>query len=156
MGLKDLKLAREEVKMAGGSFAVRGLSFVDITALVRSYGAEIRAFYDHYAAQAVSGELDDSTLASAGVTLLEMAPNIAAAIIAHAADEPDDEGIQTARQLPLSAQIDALEKIARLTFEAEGGPKKVLEAVISAFRGTTEVVGSLRVSKAGSMASVSK
>lgn len=156
MGLKNLKLATEQVKTKGGEFAVRGLSFVDISALVRDYSDEVRSFYDHYASSIIAGDMSNATIMNAGSSLLEMTPKLAGAVIAAASGDYDEEGITIACGLTVSTQIEALEKIGRLTFEAEGGPKKVLETVIALFQGTTKSVADLRVSKAGSLASVAK
>ena len=51
--------------------------------------------------------------------------------------------IALGRKMPIAVQQDALEKIARLTFDASGGPGKFVEAVIRLVSGTTNLMGSL-------------
>ncbi len=79
---------------------------------------------------------------------MKVAPGLVAMIIALGADEPDAQA--EAMTLPFSVQMDALTKIARLTFTQAGGPKKFLESVAALMRGVTETAVKLRLSKTGS------
>ena len=145
MSLADFDIAMKDVPLPNGkSFSVRGVSLVDISMLLRNRGDEIRAFFSKYSAD----DAADQTSA-AGMKLLESAPDLAAELIACAADEP--KMVKTALRLPISVQLDALEKIAELTFDAEGGPKKFFEAVIRVMQGTTNLLGDVNRSTIGSL-----
>lgn len=155
MALADFDTATEEVALPKGkSFSVRGICLDDLTLLLRHRGAEIRAFFAKYNADPAKGGLPAAFSADVGMTLLEAAPMLVAEIIACAADEP--AMIAKAAKLPLNAQLDALEKIATLTFDAEGGPKKFIEAVIRVMSGTTDLMIDLNQSKIGSLGSAGK
>lgn len=153
MALKDYQIPKRDVPLPnGGNFAVRGLSLPDITILVDRHSVALRAMFDHYNGVAQDVSLDD--LGGIGVSILESAPKLAAEIIAIAADEPDE--IEKVSVLPFPAQVDALEKVAKLTFDTSGGPKKVIETVIRILRGVSDLTVDLRTSKAGSLASVER
>lgn len=139
MSLKNLSFATETIKAAGGEFAVRGLSLADLTRLVRRHGRAMSEFFDRMAS---SGNVDLERVAVMGSALAEAAPELAAEIIAVAADEP--ELVDTALRLPFPVQIEALEKIALLTFETEGGAKKVVEAVIRSVSGVQTFLADLK------------
>lgn len=138
MGLSHLKLASETVVTPGGeSFSVRGLSFVDISAVVRPYGPQLGSLFDGFKDGTFS--LDDPTALLSN--LINRAPEAAALVIAVAADEED---VALAARLPFPVQLEALEKIAGLTFASEGGAKKVLETIIRVATGTTSALASLK------------
>jgi hypothetical protein len=142
MGLKHIKLPEAQIELPGGDkFSVRGLSLDDIAFLMSRHGDELRTLFDSFAAQ---GEVTTDAIAAFAIPVIRTAPVIAAELIACGAGEVDDESIQIARSLPFPVQVDALEKVARLTFEAGGGPKKLLETVIRLAQGTTGLLQSLQ------------
>lgn len=150
MGLKSLKLPTEEVKVSDGvSFTVRGLSLVDITNLVRERGAEVSALFDHYGGFLEADTAKTEQIEVLTASLLDQAPEVAALVIMAAAEDGADADIKTVISLPFPVQIDALEKIGKLTFASGGGPKKVVETVIRVLRGTTDLMTDLRTSKIG-------
>ena len=139
MSLKSLRLPEAKVELPDGSFVVRGLSLNDVSILVQRHGKRLNELYQQFAEQ---GDLTTETVAAFALPLLQSAPEIAAELIACAAGDPDDAEI--AGRLPFPVQIDALEKIAILTFEAGGGPKKLLETVVRLAQGTTSLLDSLK------------
>lgn len=133
------RVHREAVKFAGGEFLVRGLSLNDVAALVRKHRPAISALFTEFQ----SGE----NLERAAERMLEVAPGAVADLVGLAADAgPDDEF----DKLPAGVAIMAVETVGRLTFEGEGGLKKVLEILASAAEG---VSGSLPISMSGSSVS---
>ncbi|MDQ0317724.1 phage pre-tape measure protein [Amorphus orientalis] len=167
MGLKDLRLPTETVQFAGGEFAVRGLSFVDISALARDFGPELNALYRHFenlvegGGEGVSDEgmTIEGGLMEVGARALGTAPKLVSMIIAMSCEETaalEPEDLKVVGQLPVAIQLDALDKIGRLTFEMEGGSKKVLEIVVNLLRGAQGLFGEMRTSKAGSLASAAE
>ncbi|NRC54125.1 phage pre-tape measure protein [Neoaquamicrobium sediminum] len=120
MALKGYRLPTLDVELPGGdSFPVRGLSLPDITFLVSRHGDTMRTLFDRYSGDET---IAISDLASVGTSILETAPTLAAEIVAVAADEPDE--METIMRLPFPVQVDALEKVGKLTFDTAGGPKK--------------------------------
>ncbi len=139
MSLKSLRLPEAKVELPDGDFVVRGLSLNDVSILVQRHGKRLNELYQQFTEQ---GDLTTETVAAFALPLLQSAPEIAAELIACAAGDPDDAEI--AGRLPFPVQIDALEKIAILTFEAGGGPKKLLETVVRLAQGTTSLLESLK------------
>lgn len=137
MGLKDLLLPEKEIKVpGGGSFTIRGLNIRDITFLVRQHSGEIETLFAKF-----SNDADN--IGEVGMSLLETAPDIAAEVIALAAGERD--AVDVVKNLPFPVQVEALEGVAFLTFDAEGGPKKVIETVLRALRGVTGLLVDLKL-----------
>lgn len=152
MGLKAYVGLTDVVDLPGGdTITVRGLALEDITTLVNRYGGPVQALFTKYSG-ATDIALDD--LGQIGGNILTSAPELAGLIIALGADEPDAQ--PNAMKLPFPVQIDALEKIGKLTFDTAGGPKKVVETVIRVLRGATDLMVDMRVSQAGSLASGGK
>lgn len=143
MGLKSLKFPEATIETAGGPLTVRGLNLPNILTLVRNHGAHLAAMFTKVMEQGEAG-LDLATVQAMGSMALATVPRCVGEIIAFGAGEDDDEAIELAMNLPAPVQIEALERIAKLTFETEGGPKKVVEAVIRALQGTTGLVDLLK------------
>lgn len=140
MGLKHIKLPEARIELPGGEFTVRGLSLDDIAFLVQRHGDKFGSLLSDF--QNRGGELTPESIAQFAGPLLQSAPEIAAQLIACASGDPDDAPIAAA--LPFPVQIDALEKLAKLTFDAGGGPKKLFETIISMLQGMTSLLDNLR------------
>lgn len=146
MAIKDFVLPTSEVQLpGGGSFAVRGLSLEDITILVSMHGPVMEEFFKKYSN---SGQADTMQV---GMSMLSQAPVLVAQLIAIAADASDQ--VELVRKMPLVVQQDALEKIAKMTFDASGGPGKFFEAVIRLIQSTTNAMTGLTRSTTGSLES---
>lgn len=150
MKFRDIALAaRATVSVPGGEKAVRGLNLMDILGLVERHRPALGTAFNE-----LSGDTD-KILASPGAIgsgLLAALPAVAAEVIllADADDGPGMGGedteadtVEDVRRLPASVQLALLEKIAELTFIAEGGAGKVVEIVISAVGGTASLVKQL-------------
>ena len=149
MALEDFELPTLQVGLPGGdSFAVRGLSLQDITKLMSQHGNEMEAFFQKYA-----GNPNASPL-SVGMDLLDTAPVLLNKMIAMAADRP--HLADKVAKLPLTVQQEAIEHIAQLTFDAAGGPKKFIEAVVRLIKGVNNLMPESQPSKIGSQASDAK
>jgi hypothetical protein len=143
MGLRSLRLPTETVEVPGSdSFAVRGLSLQDVTVLVRKHGPILTMLFEKFKTQ--TGDLSPETVAALGTSLLETAPEVASEIIALAEGSAEAEDVEGAARLPFPVQVDALEKIATLTFTSEAAIKKVVETVIRAATGVTSLTTSLK------------
>ena len=148
--LTSLGFVTAEVEVAKGvKITLRAIAFEDVIRIARVHGS---AFDDLFARVVQSqNEGEDISIEDANALsgrLLSSAPAIAADVIAFAADDP--EAGDFARRLPFPVQMECLQTIAALTFTTEGGPKKLLETVLSMARGTTALVQDLRQPKSGS------
>lgn len=120
MGLKDLVIPSETIRVPGGEITVRGLGLDSVIFLLRTHGGPLQDVY----ARARSGELDPHAIAG---SLFEESATLAGCIIACGAGEPDE--FEKAMGLPAPSQIELLEAIGRMTFALEGGVKKFLETI---------------------------
>lgn len=146
MSLADYAPEIEEITIPArhgkkaGSFNVRGLSFHDISKIIRVHYHDLDGLFDLY--QKTAGE--DLTAIATGrfaVSLVSDAPGLVAHVIALAADEEAElEKVQT---LPLLVQFDALKKIAGLTFSDVEEVKKMFAQVM-------EQIGKMKGEDAGS------
>jgi hypothetical protein len=143
MGLKHLKFEEALVKFAGGEFAVRGLSLEHITFIVRAHGVALNSVFDKIVQKAADpeGEFSAGEVGDMVLPFLQEVPQVAAMIIASGAGDPSDT--ELARRLPVPVQVEALEQVLRLTFDAEGGPKKFLQTVIRLMKGTQGLLSQL-------------
>lgn len=151
MGLTAFTPKTETVDLPdGGKFAVRGLSLEDFTVLLRSHYKAVKSIFDRYVTEAAIEAMDQaengdqplglSDLHGVVLEALEAAPGLVGDVIARGADETDNPHV--ARLLPLGVQIDAVEKIVRLTLEAEGGVEKLVESVSRLAGSLTELTAS--------------
>lgn len=134
MGLLDLKIPRSQVKTPGGDFAVRGLSLEDLVHLHRTHTSEFGGVFDQFRDWASTEDGELPPLDQFVAKLLYQAPVLAARVIAIAADEDTDAGLEVARRLPPLVQAEALQEIGRLTFRSEADVKKMLTLVIQQVR----------------------
>lgn len=140
MGLRDLVIPEEVIETPGGNFSVHGLGIEDITVILRRHAAQLNVIFA--AVSAGKENLDEGFIADMALNLVQTAPRIAADIIAVGAGEPDLAAVVA--KLPFPVQFEAIEKIGHLTFSMSGGPKKVMEAVIRAMKGTTSLLADLK------------
>jgi len=140
MSLKDIKLPEAVIEFPGGDFAVRGLGFDDVSFLVQKHGQKLEPIFKDFTQ--TSGDLTVESIAAFALPLLKAVPEIVAEMIACASGDKDDVGI--ARSLPFPTQLEALQRIVELTFSVSGGPKKLVETVISMAQGTTGLLESLK------------
>lgn len=153
MALKGFKVPTKAIALPGGeSFTVRGLSLDGIAAILADY----QTLVEETVAQSASadGNFDMRDFRSIAEKVVTRFPQLAAEIIALAADEEDV--IEEARSLPAPIQLVALEHIATLTFEASGGPKSVVEMVTRWFQGISTGLTAKRQSIASSVISEGK
>jgi hypothetical protein len=125
MSLKGYKPETRVIPLNGdNSFAVRGLSLVDVSVLIRQHFPDLDAIADLF-----FNGLDNLTPAQAqslALAVVSQMPGLAANMIAMAADEGD---ASDAEKLPMPTQIKALLEIGDLTFNEVGGVKKGVEMI---------------------------
>jgi hypothetical protein len=114
------------VGTADDEFFVRGLGLADIVAIFDANREQVSAVFAEIAIRP-DAEMVLADMGGFATNLARGAPRVVAHIIARAADE-EDPGL--AEALPFPVQIDALEKVAQLTFATEAAAKKVMETII--------------------------
>lgn len=110
---------------------LRGLSADAITFLAQQHGEILAIAFG----AAVRGEIDETNVETYLLSMLNDAPALVAGVIAFGCGEP--EAFAQAAALPVTSQIEAVDKIIRLTFKGEQSPKKVLDIVRGALGMTT-------------------
>ncbi|MGA1831674.1 phage pre-tape measure protein [Rhizobium wenxiniae] len=123
--LETLIHPTETVAYGEQRFQVRGLGLAHITHIVREHRATCANLYS----EAIAGRLKGSVEEVAFSMLDDFVP-LAALVIACGCGNPKSAHI--AAELPLSVQVEALEKIFALTLIAHGGLGKLVEVVIRA------------------------
>lgn len=135
MGLKNLVIASETVEVPGNEpLVVRGLGLDSVIFLVRNNQSGLEEVFSHVQ----NGTIQASSIEGLAVTLADRAGPLAFQIIACGAGEPS-EWKQVA-YLPLPVQVEALEKIIRLTFAGDGGVEKFLETVTRMMSGAADLL----------------
>jgi hypothetical protein len=113
-----------------GHFEVRGLSFIDITAMMRTHQADMEVIFKMYEDAANEAKTNKDNLGDALILkLLTEAPLLAAEIIRIASGDLEATSTQV-RLLPFPTQALALVAILKLTFEEVGGVKNFLGALM--------------------------
>jgi hypothetical protein len=134
MGLKNLVIASETVEIPGNDpLVVRGLGLDSIIFLVRHHEDVVRDLF----MKAQAGQLDGSSVESVVGMLADRAGPLAWMIIACGCGEPEEW--QMAKALPLDVQIEAIDKIVRLTFAGENALEKMLETVARMMSGAADL-----------------
>ncbi len=130
MGLRDYKAEERPFALKGGSFAVKGLSLVDFTSLVRYHMPDLEAIFD-LGQQALGGkkELTEEDIGMLVVSFTENAPGLISNLIALASGDNSKEAVDAAATLPFPVQVDVTMAIVTLTFEEVGGIKKAFGVI---------------------------
>lgn len=130
--IADLVIPFETVEFGDKRYQVRGLGLAQILYIVRQHLDALTPIYE----SAASGELFADPTAIA-IQMGERFTPVAGTVIACAMGRAS--AADKVAQLPLSVQIDALDKIVRLTLVAEGGLEKVMEIVVRAIEGAASL-----------------
>ena len=146
MGPIELVIQTQTVEYPGGTFAVRGFSPNDALTLYLRHAGELSKLFDQFANQAKVEGADAVTAAStleAASSMVAGTPLLMAEILAVAmdADPADIEGftkiVSSVLKLPIGVQMDALNKIADMTFTSDMPLGKFLTLVLSMAQSAT-------------------
>jgi len=152
MGLRSLTLPTSNVKVADGvEFSVRGVSVMDAVFLYSRHAGEMTSLFEQY----VTGAQKRGNVTAADVLAISRdvaagTPVLMGELIALASGsrpERSDEfadDVAMAMSFPLAAQMDALQKIAVLTFTSEMPPGKFLAVVMAMAQGTTAALSTTK------------
>ena len=150
MGLRDL-IPTAEVKVSdAGSFSVRGFSPNDTFLLYHRHRGQLAAMFEQFAGEVQKkgkkgkGDVNED-LIQVGTSLIGNAPQVMAEVIVLAMgvkpeNEDFDAEVRAALDLPAGVQMDALQKIADLTFTSDMPPGKFLAVVVQLLQSSTAAI----------------
>jgi hypothetical protein len=147
MGLRDVVIPRATITIPnGGSFAVRALSPNDALQLYYRHAGQLSYLFEIFAKKAAAdgtGNITPDQIVVAGSGLIAETPSIMAEVISIAAGEDPgntaefDDAVKVVLQFPAGVQMEALGKIAELTFTSDMPPGKFLSLVLLMARSAT-------------------
>lgn len=132
MGLRDIAIPKATVTVADQEFQVRGLSPEDAMGLYYRHAGQLSTLFDEFVNKTKSGTPVEAM--DVGAALVSGAPRIMAELICIAADDSDEETIATVLKFSAGVQVDALLKIADLTFREDMPPEKFAALVVAMAR----------------------
>lgn len=134
-------IATQMVQMGQREVPVSGLPLDAIVDICRRHWNGVSGLFDNLVAQVVAGDIepDLATVDWLGGALLTTLPEVAAEIIAFCTPFGIDAA-PVIRDVPAPVQLEALDKIAALTFTSEQPPKKVIETVVRMLAGGTKAL----------------
>lgn len=150
--LKSIKIQRAEVPLEDGqSFEVRAISTNDLMVLVSEHGPTLGVIFGKLTSGGQTpGSLSNESVQGLIFEIAREFPEIAAEVIALAADAYDAEGVTRAGELPVTTQVDAIERVFNLTFASEGSVKKFMETLSRMMLGVSGAMTSVgRTSQIG-------
>jgi len=149
MALSDIVIPTKTLAYGGASFTVHGVSANDVLRMFFDADKDIARIIDRFE-QAGGDNLDADQMIP---LVLNEAPELAARLIACAADEPT--AWPTVARLPVSTQLEALIAVWDLTFEEPDALKKFVAslATLAASMKTLKEKQRLAVGTGGSKAS---
>lgn len=139
MPLSEYKPVVETVDFPGGSFTVRAISLPDVALLIDIHEHVISSLVEKVQNRKEIWENADNEEAIRDIVvdlateLIRESPILVANLIAICADEQG--AMNAASRLPITIQVDALNKIAKLTFTDMASVKKLAADVMSMVRG---------------------
>jgi hypothetical protein len=132
VSLRKFTPPHAEILAGDQKVRLRALNVNDLSLLIEAHGDSLRELWDAWAA-AKDAPTEASRADRLWLMLVQRFPAVTASIIAVSADEPDAE--DQARALSFATQLDAVVKIARLTFEEVGGLGNFLSSLTVAVQG---------------------
>lgn len=149
MSLSSYKPKRKTITIDSDTeFSIRALDLSDVRAIINEHLVALDAMMENFAqknADVFTTGMDDVG-GQLIRTLVTDAPDIAAHIIALAADEPD--AIEQAASLPLPVMLNTIIEIGNATFTDHGGPKKFFGMVAMVWTGIKGAIPSQPLSLA--------
>ena len=153
MPLAAYKSKRERVTFGGGKdefFDVRGISLPDVAMIIELHAGAVSSIVEMAQGQAEAFNSQNPQEVSDAITNLIVSitresPILVANLIAICADEED--AMTVALTLPVTVQLDAMTKIAALTFRDLASVKKLAADVMRLIRGIVPSANPRRMKK---------
>lgn len=138
MGLRNIVIHREVIEVdETQTFKVRGITLFDLMQAVGDFGPQMALAFGKVTARDDSNPLTSADVKSRIRDLAKEFPDVLAAAIAMASDDYSVEAMKIVKELPMGVQLDAIERIARLSFRSEAEIKKLVESLVRAMAGAT-------------------
>jgi hypothetical protein len=143
--LKNVVIVRAPIHVTEEDyFEVRGVSLADLTRLFRRHTEVITKLFNDFMGKKGEGKFSSEMLVEFIQEAAMDFPVLIAEIIALAADENNDEGVDMASNLRATVQIEALLKVMELSITTEAELKKATEILTKAARQITSLVLGVR------------
>lgn len=141
MGLRNIVIHRSTVAVDDDqSFEVRGITLFDIMQVLGDFGPQMSLAFGQITAREKGLSLGKGEVKDRLADLAREFPDLLAAIVALASDDYSKEAMTIVRQLPMAAQVAALEQIFSLTFRSEAEMGKLMESLIRAMASVTKAL----------------
>lgn len=134
MPIKNVKIATDVVPYKNkdgseGSIEVRGITVSDVMQAAHKYGPQLILVFGKLKSDG-SESLQDKDVRSLIWEVSTEMPDVLAAILAMAADEYNDAGVEIMRKLPLDKQAEVLTAVFSLSFASEGSLEKLVALMV--------------------------
>lgn len=142
MPLQEYKPKLETITFDGGEFTVRGISLPDVALLIDMHEGTISTIVELAQSRAEMFNSGDDGLVREAMTdlissLIRESSILMSNLIAILADEPGT--LDQASKLPITVQLEALTRIAELTFRDPASVKKLAADVMRLIRGMVPI-----------------
>lgn len=127
MGLRDVQIPTESVSVGNTTITVRGVGVADLSLLLQDYGPKVAAAFAHI--QNAAENTPEADVQQLAMGAFREFPDLAAGLIALAADDYTPETVKIAGRLTLPTQVELLEKVFTLSFRSEGDVEKLVETL---------------------------
>lgn len=151
MPLADYTPKKEAVAIPGNEgFEVRGISLPDVQLLIDAHEYLISSIVEKVRNRQELIGSDDPVMVNEAMTdlmseLIRESPLLVGNIISICSDEPNT--FDQAMKLPITVQLDAMTKIAKLTFTDLASVKKLAADVMNLIRGIVPPASPRRLTK---------
>lgn len=134
MPIKNVKIATEVIGYKNqdgseGSIEVRGISVADVMQAAHKYGPQLVLAFGKLKSDGSDSLQDQDTRKLIWEVSTEM-PDVLAAVLAMAADEYNEVGVEVMRKLPLDKQAEVLAAVFSLSFASEGSLEKLVALMV--------------------------
>lgn len=137
--LSGIPILTEVVPIREGiELEVRGINLADLVALLNAHAPALMKVWDKIKEQEV--EFTSDIVKRIVRDMAVEFPDMLAAVIALAANEYNDGGMEVARQLSITNQAAILEAVARLSFHSDSSLEKTVLLVVKALQEATRAV----------------
>ena len=150
MGLKQVLIPTYVVKAPGSDFAVRALTFAEISTIAKDFAPEAAMAFGKIVSRAKLRSAGSQQVTAEEVKdiirgLLPAAPKLVGAVIALASDEYEPACVEIASKLPVGIQVEAIEQIFQMTFSSDAELKKLVESITRMLGSITASVQQMRL-----------
>lgn len=145
MSLKDIQIPKVDVQVGANSFAVRGLSALDIDILVRKQGPAMQELFGKFISGGKKKVEPMGDIQGVLKEVLMTAPTLVLDVLSLAADAKDAQELEALATLPASVQVQALISVVSLTLAGSDDMGKFVDAALKLTQTLNGGLGALLV-----------